>query len=197
MTSIPIDSSILILLEQYQYIALFVGAFIFGETIIIPSGFLASQGLMDVRTIFLVTLLATIISDSVWYFFGDKILHKKLREASFHHKYERVIGLVDRLAGKRPILALFPIKLIYGTRILTIIYLSAKKIPFWMFALVDLIASIPPLVLVIGLGWSLGKGWKTVPVILHDIPYVATGLFVTIILYKFITWTLSKKISRL
>src|SRR3989344_2091558 len=60
---------------------LFFGFFLPGDSLLFTSGFLASQGLLDIRLLALGCFLAAVLGDSVGYAFGHKfgkrLFHKK------------------------------------------------------------------------------------------------------------------------
>ncbi len=49
---------------------LFVGAFLPGDSLLFTAGFLASQGIFDIRILMLLTFIAAVVGDSVGYAFG-------------------------------------------------------------------------------------------------------------------------------
>src|SRR3989338_4342058 len=62
------------LLIQYQYIFLFFGLIVLGETVFFPAAYLVYIGEMKFVPVFIIGLAATLIADVVWYFIG-KYMH--------------------------------------------------------------------------------------------------------------------------
>lgn len=181
-------------LIQYQFPALFAGSFLFGETVILTASFLAAEGWLSLSTIFFVTLFGTVFSDCIWFVFGNWIMK---REAFRKHeaKYEKLVTKLDKKIGNRPYLSLLLIKFLYGTRILTIIYLSFRKIKFWQFVVFDFLGTSFWLVIIMSLGYMAGKGYGRVIETFHHIGYGLTALLVFFILYRIVNVWISKKIS--
>ena len=182
------------MLIQYQFLALFAGAVFFGETVILMASFLAAQGSWSVWNVFWIALVGTIVSDCVWFLLGDWIMH---RESFQKHqaKYERLVMKLDKKIGNRPYLSLLIIKFLYGTRILTIIYLSFRKIKFWQFLVFDFLGTSFWLVIVMAIGWLAGKGYTQVIEIFHSIGYGLSALILFFILYRIVNVWISKKVS--
>ncbi len=181
-------------LIQYNVPALFAGAVLFGETVILTASFLAAQGWWSLSTVFWVTLFGTVLSDCIWFVFGNGIMK---REAFRKHevKYQKLITKLDKKIGNRPYLSLLLIKFLYGTRILTIIYLSFRKIKFWQFVVFDFLGTSFWLFVIMLLGYFAGKGYDRVIDIFHHIGYGLTALLVFFILYRIVNVWISKKIS--
>jgi len=182
------------LLIEYQLPALFAGAVFFGETVILTASFLAAQGWWSVWNVFLITLLGTVISDCVWFLLGNWIMHKESFQ-KHKPKYEKLVTKLDKKIGNRPYLSLLVIKFLYGTRILTIIYLSFRKIKFWQFVVFDFLGTSFWLAVVMTIGWLAGKGYTRVIEIFHNIGYGLSALIVFFIFYRVVNVWISKKIT--
>lgn len=191
-----ISATVIQLLSIYQMPSIFFGAFFFGETVIITAAFLASEGLWSIYTVFWLSLLGTIVSDSLWFFLGQRMLGMTNRWKKNKEKYDTMISKLKTLAGDRPFLALLFIKFLYGTRILTIIYLSMRKIRFSLFLLFDTIGSIIWLVAILAIGWLAGKGIVNMIPIFKKFEYALLLLVAVLILFKIGTTWISKKILK-
>lgn len=188
------DTAIAQYLMDYHIPGIFMGAFIFGETIIITAAFLATQGWWSLWTVFYISLLATVISDCVWFFAGYYVFEKKQWFKKYEHKYQKVVHFLDKKVGNRPYRGLLIVKFLYGTRILTIIYLARRRVNFWKFLFFDTIGSMLLMVVVVGIGYLAAKGYESVVHIFHNVTYVITGVIAVIILFKLVTIWLSKKV---
>ncbi|KKW42207.1 MAG: DedA membrane associated protein [Candidatus Magasanikbacteria bacterium GW2011_GWA2_56_11] len=182
-------------LTLYHAPAIFAGAFLFGETIILSAAFLSAQGWWQPGTVFWFSLLGTVIADCVWFFFGHLATRTRRWEKN-QEKYARVIEFVERKTGNRPYLALIPIKFMYGTRILTIIYLSLHRVKFWSFLAADLAATALLLAVLIPLGWLAGRGYTNLLTTYHGVTYALGGVLVLFAAYKIVTVWLSRRIIK-
>lgn len=180
-------------LIQYQLPALFAGAVLFGETIILTAAFLSAQGWWSLSNIFFVTLLGTVVSDVIWFLLGNKILKTK-KFQKHEKKYKKLIHKIDSKIGNRPYLSLLVIKFLYGTRILTIIYLSFRKIKLWQFVVFDVLGTSFWLIVLLLIGYWAGRGYGTLIDMFHNIGYGLSALLLFFIVYRLINVWINKKI---
>src|SRR5215207_6665527 len=68
---------------SYQYLLLFCGMLFGGETVLLPSIYLVLIGKLDLIPLIVAAALATIVSDSVWYFAGRFVPVNRLRIGRF------------------------------------------------------------------------------------------------------------------
>lgn len=190
-----IDATVVQLLSLYQLPALFFGAFFFGETVVITAAFLSAQGLWSPFNVFLLSLLGTITADVLWFLFGHYIFSFFQGRAKDTEENVRLLRALERLTGKRPFLALLFIKFLYGTRILTIIYLSLRKINFLTFLIFDTLGTIVWLALIVPIGWLAGRS------IVNFLPFLDTFTLTVVFLVlagvalKLLTTWLSKRLT--
>lgn len=90
---------------------LFFGFFLPGDSLLFTAGFLASQGIMDIRLISALCTVAAIVGDSVGYTFGRRVgprLFNREDSMWFHRKHlERAHAFYAVHGGKAIILARF------------------------------------------------------------------------------------------
>lgn len=191
-----IDPQLLQSLAGLEEPIVFVGSFLFGETVILSGSYLAGQGIWSVATVYLWALLGTLAADAAWFYFGPRALRLMHRWEKVKHKHEAIINALQKHVGEKPFLAMLFIKFLYGTRILTIIYLSSVKVKFWTFLLFDLVGTAVWLVAMVGVGWLAGKGLANVLPAVRGAEYLLTGVVVLMILFKVTTTWLEKRIAK-
>lgn len=191
-----INAIIIGLLTLYQLPAIFLGAFFFGETVVISAAFLSAQGVWSLLNVFWLALAGTVVSDALWFLFGQRLLKLTHRWQSFQHKYDKLIARLERISGKRPFLALLFIKFLYGTRILTIVYLSLRKVRFRTFLLFNTIGTLIWLPVMLAIGYLAGKGIANVIPLFNKIGYALSLLVFFVIIFKVVTLWLNKKIIK-
>lgn len=184
------------LLLLYQLPAIFLGSFFFGETVIITASFLSGQGVWSLSNVFWFSLAGTVISDAIWFLFGQKIFKLIKGWNKYENKYKLLLVKLKNITGRKPFLSLLFSKFLYGTRILTIFYLSTKKISFWIFIVFDTIGTIFWLTIILLIGWLTGKGIANFINIAHDTKYTLIIIILIIILFKLITSWLEKIIIK-
>lgn len=141
------------LLIVYQFPAIFLGSIIFGETIILAAAFLAGHGWWSVYTVFFITFVGTMFSDSLWFYMGRKLSGKSHEWQEKQEKYRKLLAFLEHITSRRAFLALLFIKFLYGTRIITIMYLSIHRLRFRTFFLFNAIGTFLWLLIMVGIGW--------------------------------------------
>lgn len=188
------------LLLTYQAPAIFLGSLFFGETVILSAAFLAGQGLWSLATVFWLALTGTIIADVIWFQFGKFLMPYMQRlwknKAKHQDKYQTIVSKLESITGHKPFLALLFIKFLYGTRILTIFYLSAHQIKLSTFILFDIIGTIFWLAVMLALGWLAGQGLADYILIVNGTKFVLLFLVLVVLFFKLASLWLEKKIIK-
>lgn len=147
------DSTLIQLLITYQLPAIFLGSVIFGETIVLAAAFLAGHGWWSVYAVFFITFAGTMFSDSLWFYLGRKLSRKSHEWEERQEKYRKLLAFLERMTSRRAFLALLFIKFLYGTRIITIMYLSIHRLRFRTFFLFNAIGTFLWLLVMVTIGW--------------------------------------------
>ncbi len=190
------DSSIVNLLSAYQLPAVFFGAFFFGETVILTAAFLAGQGTWSIESVFWLSLAGTVTSDSLWFLLGQTFFKFTKRWEKYQDQYQTFLIKLEKITGQRPFLSLLFIKFLYGTRILTILYLSIRKVRYATFLLFNTVGTILWLSVMIFVGWLVGRGVGNAVQIFSRVEYIVTALVLLIVFFRIMTTWLSKKIAK-
>lgn len=174
-----IASTTFALLQTYELPVVLLGAFFLGESVLIPAAFLAGQGMWSLTEVFIVAYVGTLLSDAVWFWFGPRIF-------AFAHGFEAVkkksdifLPKIEHL-GNQPFHLLLVSKFVYGTRILTIIYLS-KRVTTLAFTLYNLLGTFLWLLAVMLVGYLAGKSIVNLLPIFSDAKYLALGILILIV----------------
>lgn len=171
------------LLIQYQLAAIFIGSVVFGETIILAAAFLSGQGLWSVQTVFWLTFLGTVFSDCIWYVLGKKFARKSREWEEKKMKYRAFLSMLERITRRRAFLSLLFIKFLYGTRIITIMYLAIHNLRFRTFLLFNSIGTLLWLLVLLPIGWYAGHS------IGGDIPDIKKFQYAFTFLFAFVAVT--------
>lgn len=189
-----LDATILATLQQYQLIAVFVGAYIFSEVVLIPSAFLAQQGVFAAFPLFMVALIATLLSDAMWYKFGKLFLKVTHRLGRYQEKVHRTTAVVKKLTGKRTHVFLIFFKFIYGFRLLTILSLSMRHYPFWTFMAFNAVGTSIWLLVILAIGWLLGVGIDLLPAV-NVVEYAIFAAVILVVAFKIFTAWLGRRVE--
>lgn len=100
-------------LQEFGYLALFLGTFFEGETVLVLAGFLAFRGYMDIKMVMLVAFLGSYAGDQLWYFLGRKHGRKLLaRKPRWQTMGDRALDHIRR----HPDLWVLGFRFVYGLR---------------------------------------------------------------------------------
>ena len=151
------------LIETYGYWAVFIGAFLEGETILALAGLAAYRGYMDFRVVVFVAMFAGFLGDQFYFFLGR---HKgKDILARFPNWQERAHRF-DALLARWHAPLIIGIRFMYGFRIAGPILLGMGRVPAWKFVFYNFIGAAIWAPLIAGIGYLFGSALEAV---LHDI----------------------------
>ena len=193
---VNMEAAPIYLLTVFRAPAIFAGAFLFGETVILTAAFLAAQGLWSLAEVFWLSLAGTVVSDAIWFLFGQRILLFSRKWDRHREQGTRLLVALEGITGRRPFLSLLFIKFLYGTRILTILYLSMRKIGFLIFVVFDTAGTVLWLAVVMAVGWLAGKSIINLVPFLNRFEFAALFLILILIVFRSVTVWLSKKIAK-
>ncbi|WPO99774.1 DedA family protein [Pseudomonas sp. HR96] len=100
-------------LQEFGYLALFLGTFFEGETILVLAGFLAFRGYMDINLVVVVAFFGSYAGDQLWYFLGRKQGRKLLaRKPRWQLMGDRALEHIR----KHPDIWVLSFRFVYGLR---------------------------------------------------------------------------------
>ncbi len=130
-------------ISSYPKILSFFAPVIGGENGVIFLSFLAKSGAVSVYIVFLFSFFGMLAIDSLWFFIPKTKLYKKVvsgkKISKQHRKIEKKL---ENLSRGNDILILMLSKIIIGTRILVIIFVSTKKMKYGKFLSVILLPNL-------------------------------------------------------
>ena len=146
--------SLMQLLSDYGYAAVFVGSLLEGETILVLAGFAAQQGYLSLPAIVGIAFVGGTLGDQVFYWLGrtaGRPLLNRLPHAATRAR--RVNELLLRFDA--PLIV--GIRFMYGLRILGPIVIGMSDVPPWRFAAFNIIGAAVWAPLVAGVGYGFGQ----------------------------------------
>ena len=134
-----------------------VGFFFPGDSLLFTAGFLASQGILDIKIIILGCFLAAVIGDGLGFYIGKKFgrkLFSKDNSIWFHKDHlQRAQNFYDKHGGKTIILARFiPVIRAFAPVVAGIGLMKYKR-----FAIFNLVGAVLWAIIVPLLGFYLGN----------------------------------------
>jgi len=130
-----------VIIAQYGLVAVFIGAFLEGEVVVIAGGLLARLDFLSLWSVLLVAFVATFLGDQFFFYLGRKKGTAFLEKRGRNHwrmRAERVHDLIHDHHYK----ILFGYRFLYGLRIPTLFALGTSELSTKKFVLINLINSI-------------------------------------------------------
>lgn len=118
------------LLEQFGYLAVFLGTFLEGEAILIAAGFFASVGLLDVYAVGVVAFAGAYAGHLFWFWLGRRYGVRLLdRFPSMKRHFGHGVRVFERYGAAAIILTQW----LYGLRITCAVIVGMSKISILKF----------------------------------------------------------------
>ena len=100
-------------LQDFGYLALFIGTFFEGETILVLAGFLAHREYLSIEWVILVAFIGSYSGDQLWYYMGRQQGRRILARKP---KWEALSETALRQIRKHPDLWVLGFRFVYGLR---------------------------------------------------------------------------------
>jgi membrane protein DedA with SNARE-associated domain len=150
------------LIDSYGYFAVFIGAFLEGETILALAGLAAHRGYMEFWAVVVVALFAGFLGDQFFFFLG------RFKGAEILARFPKMSARAqefDTMLARWHAPLIVCIRFMYGFRILGPIMLGMGRVPAWKFLIYNLIGAAIWAPLIAGAGYLFGTAIET---LLHD-----------------------------
>lgn len=174
------------IVEHYGYIAILVGTFLEGETIVVLAGFLAHRGYLTLEWVIVCAFLGTYAGDQLFFYIGKwrggGILAKR---PHWQLRSKRVFELLNR----HQVLVILGFRFLYGLRTVTPFLIGMSGVHPFRYLVLNGLGAIIWAIAVGFLGFLLGQ---TVELFLEHVKrYEMTILAVILLLaagYWFYRW---------
>jgi membrane protein DedA with SNARE-associated domain len=164
------------LIDSYGYIAVFVGAFLEGETILALAGLAAYREYLDFTTVVVIAMLAGFAGDQFYFWLGRRKGQQILER--FPNARERAVRF-DAMLSRWHAPLIVGIRFMYGFRIVGPILLGMGRVPAWKFLVYNFIGAAIWAPLIAGLGYLFGNVLEAV---LDDLKNVELVAFAAIVI---------------
>lgn len=126
-------------MENWGYIAVFLGSLVEGESIIFLAGLAVQQGHLALHKIIIISFLGTLVADQTLYFighyYGNAVIN---RFPSLKPRAERAFSLLKRYDN----IFILSFRFIYGIRIISPIIIGASGITIKRFMVLNFVAAV-------------------------------------------------------
>jgi membrane protein DedA with SNARE-associated domain len=163
------------LIQQYGLLAVFVGALLEGETILLLAAASAHFGLLDLHEVIGVAAVGAFIGDNVFFLIGRHLGPHLLERLPW---LASAVPRVDRLLEKWRWLAVIAVRFMYGLRMAGPMLIGAGRMPGWEFALANAIGAVLWAVVIATIGYYAGHAVETMLARVADGEKIALALVV-------------------
>jgi membrane protein DedA with SNARE-associated domain len=172
------------LVQSYGYLAVFIGAFLEGETIVALGGFAAFRGHLELWIVIVVALVAGFLGDQFYFFLGrykgQDLLAKRPEWQARAHRF-------DELLARYHTPLIVAIRFMYGFRIIGPVMLGMGRVESWKFVVFNFIGACIWAPLIAGLGFLFGQA---IEALMKDIKQFEIGaaILVAISIGTWLIW---------
>lgn len=141
------------LVEQYGYLAVFLGALLEGETVLLMGSFAAHRGLLELPWVLTLAVLGGFLGDQIFFFAGRRYGRAILsRFPSLARSSARVQSLLTRY----DVAAIVSVRFIYGLRLAGPVLIGMSGVHPWRFFCFNLLGAVLWALAIGGAGYLLG-----------------------------------------
>jgi membrane protein DedA with SNARE-associated domain len=171
------------LIDTYGYLAVLIGTFFEGETILVFAGFAAHRGYLHLDSVIISAFFGSLCGDQLFFFLGrwhSQALMKKHPE--WKVRVDRVQTMMERFRG--PFILAF--RFLYGLRTISPFAIGMSSVPISKFILLNAVGAMVWACAVGTGGYFLGNALET---IIGDIKQYETHVFIGIAFIGVVAWT--------
>jgi membrane protein DedA with SNARE-associated domain len=147
------------LVAEYGYLAILIGTFLEGETILVLGGLAAHDGLLQLKLVILSAFVGSLIGDQLAFFVGRRWGAPWLAR---HPNWEGRVARARELVERHQILIILVFRFLYGLRNVIPFVLGMSRVKVSRFIPLNIVgAAVWAVALATG-GWALGEALESV-----------------------------------
>ncbi len=150
------------LISTYGYLAVLIGTFLEGETILVIAGFMAHRGYLKLLGVIVVAFAGTLCSDQLFFLLGRRHGQRFLDRRP---RWQARADTVRRLLHRHPVAVTLGFRFLYGVRNVTPLIVGASGFSPRRFFVLNVAGAALWSAVVATLGYLLGH---TIEVLLED-----------------------------
>lgn len=171
------------LISSYGYLAIIIGTFLEGETVLVLGGFAAHGGYLNLPLVILSAFIGTLFGDQLYFFIGR---YKGLTMLESRPVWKEKSSKVFALLEKHEVLLILGFRFLYGIRTVTPFLIGTSKIKTSRFIKLNLIGAVVWAIVVGTLGYWFGHALE---LIIGDIKHYETMIFIFLIVVGLSVWS--------
>jgi len=180
-------------LQKFGYLAIIIGTFFEGETIVILGGIAASSNFLDLRLVTLCSFVGTLFGDQLWFFIG-RYKGKKILDSK--PKWKNKVARAEKLIAKNATFVILIFRFLYGLRNVIPFILGTSDVKTSKFVILNILSACIWAILMSWGGYVLGHSMEYFMEEVKNIQIaIVTVIAVLIFLFWFIPF-LSRKIFK-
>lgn len=126
------------LIRSYGYVAVLVGAFLEGETIVVLAAFAAHQGYLPLSEVILAAFIGSVAGDQLYFYLGRKHSRFLLNRSSFwRNRIDTARALLNRFQNW----LILSFRFLYGLRTVLPFVIGMSSVPAVKFSLLNIIGA--------------------------------------------------------
>ncbi len=171
------------LIESYGYLALVVGTFFEGETVLVLGGFLAHQGYLELPWVILAAFAGSLAGDQLLFFLGRK------HGPYFFRRLPSLRASIEMVSSKLhryQTLLILGFRFVYGFRTVTPFAIGMSPVPSMKFVILNAISALLWASAIGTAGYLFGKALET---LLGDIRRYELEVMAGILIVGAAIWT--------
>ncbi|MDQ2764334.1 MAG: DedA family protein [Pseudomonadota bacterium] len=165
--------SIELLITRYGLAAVFLGAGIEGETMVVTGGLLAHGGLMPVTGVAIAAAAGSFVADQLFFAAGRRFRdHPRVRKIEAKPAFATALGLFER----HPTAFVFGFRFLYGLRTVSPMAIGTTSIRTSTFAALNAAAAVVWAIVFTAIGFVFADGIEQVFGKMKSIEHIAIGV---------------------
>jgi membrane protein DedA with SNARE-associated domain len=147
------------LVTHWGYLAVALGTFLEGETVLLLAGALAHRGLLSLPLVILVAFAGSVAGDQLWFFIGRRYGAGLVAKSAV---IRQRTSAVQTWLGRWGSWFVLGFRFIYGLRTVAPLLVGAARFPAGRFAVLNLVGAAAWSGLVTSLGYGAGAGIRAI-----------------------------------
>lgn len=173
-------------IQQYGYLAILIGTFLEGETILVLGGLAAHLGLLELQWVILSAFTGSLTGDQLYYYigrrYGPRIIAKRL---SWQANADKVYRLLHRHQN----FLILTFRFYYGLRNVTPFVIGASQVSRLRFFVLNVIGAAIWAVTLGWIGYLFGEAFRLFIVDVKHYGMIAVGVLVAV---GFAIWIITR-----
>jgi len=146
-------------IEHYGYLAVLIGTFLEGETILVLAGFAAHRAYLSLPLVICAAFAGTLFGDQLFYYIGRKHSQKVL---SWRPSWKPRVEKTQKMIERHQILIILGFRFLYGLRTVTPFTLGIAGVPRKIFIPLNILGALIWSVIIGCAGYLFGQTLESI-----------------------------------